>query len=200
MTHQNKPQTLVSKILVKPEVQQFMYKLSEERPEAFEHSLNVAYLASEICHMAHKSEAKFEIKDDEVTDIVEGALLHDIGKLLIPNEILNKPDRLNQKERAIIEKHPKLGYELVKDIPEISDLSKQIILHHHEKPDGAGYPDGLKWVPMPVQLVAFCDMYDALTENRSYRERRSIFTTYKILDNENLDKDLFLLLASLNDR
>jgi putative two-component system response regulator len=107
------------------------------------------------------------------TTIRLGAYLHDLGKVKVPHEILNKPDRLTQDEFAIIKKHPEWGVELIAGIELPWDVTP-IILWHHEKDDGSGYPHGLKGeaVPLASQIICVVDVYDALTTTRSYRGAR----------------------------
>ena len=103
--------------------------------------------------------------------IMQGGLVHDVGKLSIPNQILNKPGKLTPEERAIIEEHPVAGYEICKRLGfMIEELS--IIRSHHEKFNGTGYPDRLQGqeIPLLARITAIADVYDALTSTRSYRK------------------------------
>lgn len=99
-----------------------------------------------------------------------GALLHDVGKLTVPSEILNKPSALDPRERALLERHPQAGVELLADVefpPEVFAM----IRAHHERWDGTGYPDRLAGVEIPIAARILCvaDVYDALTTDRPYR-------------------------------
>jgi putative nucleotidyltransferase with HDIG domain len=99
-----------------------------------------------------------------------GALLHDIGKIIVPTEVLNKPGKLTDEEWLIMKRHPEAGLELVADIDFPGDIGA-IIRNHHERWDGAGYPDGLKGedIPFAARILCVADVYDALTTTRSYR-------------------------------
>ena len=99
-----------------------------------------------------------------------GALLHDIGKIIVPTEVLNKPGKLDDDEWAIMKRHPEAGLELVADIDFPGDIIA-IIRNHHERWDGTGYPDGLKGedIPFAARILCVADVYDALTTTRSYR-------------------------------
>jgi putative nucleotidyltransferase with HDIG domain len=99
-----------------------------------------------------------------------GALLHDIGKIIVPTEVLNKPGKLTDEEWAIMKRHPEAGLELVADIDFPGDIGA-IIRNHHERWDGKGYPDGLKGedIPFAARILCVADVYDALTTTRSYR-------------------------------
>jgi len=99
-----------------------------------------------------------------------GALLHDIGKIIVPTDVLNKPGKLTDEEWAIIKRHPEAGLELVADIDFPGHIN-EIIRNHHERWDGAGYPDGLsgEQIPLAARILCVADVYDALTTTRSYR-------------------------------
>jgi len=99
-----------------------------------------------------------------------GALLHDIGKIIVPTEVLNKPGKLSAEEWELMKRHPEAGLELVADIDFPGDI-RAIIRNHHERWDGAGYPDGLAGenIPFAARILCVADVYDALTTTRSYR-------------------------------
>ncbi|MFA7291760.1 MAG: HD-GYP domain-containing protein [Rhodocyclaceae bacterium] len=98
-------------------------------------------------------------------------LLHDLGKALVPNEILNKPGKLTDDEFAIIKKHPELGHEALLQGSGVGDIALDVCLHHHEKTDGSGYPHRLKSeeISLFAKMGAVCDVYDAITSNRPYK-------------------------------
>lgn len=112
-----------------------------------------------------------QMDDDTVRMLGVAGLLHDIGKLLIPSEILSKPAQLTDAERIIIRNHPEAGYQLLKTYPEVPQLVLDICRLHHEVLDGSGYPLGLKQkdLSLPVQLSAVCDVFEALTSVRPYK-------------------------------
>jgi putative nucleotidyltransferase with HDIG domain len=99
-----------------------------------------------------------------------GALLHDIGKIIVPTDVLNKPGKLTAEEWAMMKRHPEAGLELVSEIDFPGDITS-IIRNHHERWDGAGYPDGLagEQIPLAARILCVADVYDALTTTRSYR-------------------------------
>ena len=107
----------------------------------------------------------------EIKAVGIGGLLHDIGKVKIPNEILKKPGPLTQKEFEIMKKHVHHGYCMLQDATRIEDSSICVTTHHHERLDGTGYPAGLKGDEISAfgQLAAIVDIYDALTSERCYK-------------------------------
>ncbi|HEV2723542.1 MAG TPA: HD domain-containing phosphohydrolase [Thermoleophilaceae bacterium] len=103
-----------------------------------------------------------------------GFLLHDVGKVAIPDGILFKPEPLLQEERTLMRRHPMIGYEIVSGIPFLEDAA-QIVRHHHERWDGAGYPDGLagERIPAAARIFSVVDTFDAMTTDRPYSQRVS---------------------------
>ncbi|MEN3008193.1 HD-GYP domain-containing protein [Pseudothermotoga sp.] len=114
-----------------------------------------------------------------------GALLHDIGKIGIPEHILNKPGRLTQDEYEIMKMHPIYGEKIVRKISGW-DLVADIIRHHHENFDGSGYPDGLKGtqISLRTQIVGLVDVFSALIEDRPYRRALSVEEALRLMENE----------------
>ena len=108
-------------------------------------------------------------------EIEFGFLLHDAGKVAVPDSILFKPGRLTSAERLIIEQHPITGSEIVRDIAFLG-AARDVIRHHHERWDGTGYPDGLRGdgIPLSARIFAVADTLDALTTNRPYRRASTI--------------------------
>jgi len=128
------------------------------------HSMRVAEYSCELARRMGKSE-------QEVEDIYFIGLLHDIGKIGIPNAIINKPSKLTDEEYAVIKSHPAIGAEILGNISELPDIS--IGAHwHHERYDGKGYPDGLKGeeIPETARIIGAADAYDAMSSRRSYRD------------------------------
>ncbi|KAF1044984.1 MAG: Cyclic di-GMP phosphodiesterase [Herbaspirillum frisingense] len=100
-----------------------------------------------------------------------GGFLHDIGKAFIPHDILNKPGKLTEEEFALVRKHPELGYKYLSQDPNVPDYARDVCLHHHEKIDGNGYPEGQRGgtITLYARMAAICDVYDALTSDRPYK-------------------------------
>lgn len=101
-----------------------------------------------------------------------GGLLHDTGKIKVPNEILNKPGKLTDEEFAIMKRHPEEGWAVIKEIPGIHQIPLDITLHHHERMDGSGYPHKMpgEEIPQLVRMASIVDVYDAITSDRCYHK------------------------------
>lgn len=114
------------------------------------------------------------ISGTHLVSITRGALLHDVGKIGVPDSILRKPGPLSPEEWALMRQHPTLGYEMLREI-EFLRPALPIVLHHQEKYDGTGYPSGLKGdaIPLGARIFAVCDTLDAITSDRPYRAARS---------------------------
>ena len=108
---------------------------------------------------------------EKLEHLYYAALLHDIGKIGVPRDIINKPSRLTDEEYAIIKSHPSIGGNILKEVTEIPDIAIGA-RYHHERYDGKGYPDGLqgKGIPEPARIIGVADAYDAMTSKRSYRD------------------------------
>jgi putative two-component system response regulator len=127
------------------------------------HSRRVTELTLKLAHAQ-------EMSDEQIMHLRRGALLHDMGKIGVPDSILHKPATLTQDEWAIMRKHPQFGYEMLSSI-EYLHPALDIPYAHHEKWDGTGYPRGLKGeeIPLSARLFAIADVWDALTSDRPYR-------------------------------
>jgi putative two-component system response regulator len=133
-----------------------------------------------------------------------GARLHDIGKIVVPDQILNKPSKLNEEEWKLMRRHPIVG---AKMLDEISHLQEAIpyILYHHERWDGTGYPEGLKGrnIPVGARMLAIADVFDALTTPRPYHPAKTRETVYDLLRYEagkHFDPDLVPIFIDLIDK
>jgi putative two-component system response regulator len=110
------------------------------------------------------------MNDEEIVHLRHGALLHDMGKIGVPDSILHKPDDLTEQEWAIMRQHPRFAFEMLNSIEYLRE-ALEIPYFHHEKWDGTGYPQGLKGeqIPIAARIFAVADVWDALTSNRPYR-------------------------------
>lgn len=107
---------------------------------------------------------------EQIEDLEFGAILHDIGKIYIPESVLQKEGKLSDEEMEDMRKHPEVGAHMIKDIPYLAPAAP-MVLYHHERWDGEGYPEGLsgEQIPMGARVLAVADAFDAMTSNRPYR-------------------------------
>lgn len=138
-------------------------------------------------HLGHKN-GLYQLPRTEISLICTASALHDIGKISIPGEILNKPGRLTDEEFAEMKKHTLIGAEMLKALPmhqqePLIKKAYEICRWHHERYDGRGYPDGLKGdeIPISAQVVALADVYDALTSERVYKKAFSHEVAVKMI-------------------
>jgi len=117
---------------------------------------------------------KMGLAKDAIRDLAFGAVLHDIGKLVIYESILNKPGQLNEEEWEVLKEHPSIGADIIENMDFLSG-TVELVRHHHENYDGNGYPDGLKGeeIPMGARIIAVSDSFDAMTTDRAYRKALS---------------------------
>ncbi len=148
----------------------------------YTHCVNVALISSIIGKWLGFSK-------QDINTLTLCGLLHDIGKIMIPNEILTKPDRLTDNEFAIMKNHVNLGFAHIKD-DDIDSRIKEACLLHHEKCDGSGYPFGLKSDKIPdfTKIVTIADIYDAMTATRVYRDAICPFDVIRIMEADALTK------------
>ena len=131
----------------------------------FLHSVSVCTLLVAFCRSR-------KMDDETIYQAGIGGLLHDTGKALVPDHILNKPGRLTDEEFEIVRRHPRDGYDILCRSPEIGAIPLDITLHHHERRDGTGYPDrqGAEQISELAQMAAIVDVYDAITADRCYHK------------------------------
>lgn len=156
---------IVSDILKNPDALISITQLKGYDEYTYTHSVNVCILITTLAKSMGYS-------NDQLLEIGFGGLLHDIGKMCIPERILNKPGKLTESEFAEMKRHSMLGFELIKDKKDISELSRRIIVQHHERMNGTGYPFGLKGgrIHEISSLASVADVYDALTSDRVYKQ------------------------------
>ena len=113
---------------------------------------------------------QMNIRGPELATLRRGALLHDVGKIGVPDNVLRKPTALSEGEWAVMKRHPEFGARIIAGIPFLEDVAR-IVRHHHERWDGMGYPDGLKGdrIPLGARIFAVGDSFDAMTSDRPYR-------------------------------
>ncbi|MGI6686646.1 MAG: diguanylate cyclase [Bacillota bacterium] len=140
------------------------------------HSLRVMELAKNLS-------LRMEVKADLIQDITFGALLHDIGKVEISRQILNKPNRLNSLEWDVFRQHTIWGAEIIDPLKSLHGV-KEIVLYHHENFDGTGYPEGISGdnIPLGARILRIVDSYDAMTTDRPYKMAMSLDQALEELD------------------
>lgn len=156
--------------------------LDAKDPYTAGHSQRVSDMAMKVCQL-------IGLNADATEQIHIAAHLHDIGKIGVPDAVLNKEDRLTEEEFGLIKRHPTIGAEILSKSHHLSEV-KDIVLSHHERFDGKGYPQGLKAQEIPVgaRIIAICDSIDAMTSTRSYRKARSYEFCY-----EEIEKNLGIM-------
>ena len=127
-----------------------------------------------VSDMSLKLSELMGLPEHEINKIHIAAHLHDIGKIGIPDAVLNKEARLTDEEWLVMKSHPGIGADILSKSKMLSELIG-IVLHHHERFDGKGYPDGLaaERIPVGARIIAICDSIDAMTSNRRYRKALS---------------------------
>lgn len=126
---------------------------------------------------------KMGMEEEEVDGIFMAALIHDIGKIYVPAEILNRPAKLNETEMDLVKTHPNIGYDIVKDI-DFSQPIDRIVVQHHERIDGSGYPNGIQGdeIILPARILAVADVVEAMASHRPYRPAHSLEETLGEID------------------
>lgn len=155
--------------------------LDARDPYTAGHSERVSDMTLKVCQL-------IGLKKDDISKIHIAAHLHDIGKIGVPDAILNKEGKLTDEEFGYIKKHPAIGAEILSKSNKLSELS-DIVLMHHERYDGKGYPLGRKGVEIPIgaRIIAICDSIDAITSNRCYRRAHDFQYCYDEIE-KNLGK------------
>lgn len=141
------------------------------------HVLNIRVITELLLKRVLQKTDKYPLSHEEVELICTASALHDIGKIAIPSEVLNKPGKFTDEEFAIMKTHSAIGGSMLEQVPFVQDeplvrVAREICRWHHERYDGRGYPDGLKGdeIPVSAQIVALADVYDALTSERVYKK------------------------------
>ena len=149
---------IIDEILSKKEIMINIIDIRSKKDEIFSHVVNVCALS--VITAIHMGYNMLKIKE-----VAIGALLHDVGKLKVPKDILNKSGTLTQKEEQILKKHPKDSYEILNKQQNISATAKVMALLHHEREDGSGYPLGFKGdkIHETAKILAVCDTFDHMT-------------------------------------
>ena len=164
------------------DMESMLFSLAKMIEAKDEHTGNHCERLSRLSRLFGK---KLGLDSQQLNALEKGGVLHDIGKLGIPDAILMKPSRLNVEESQIMEKHPVIGHTLCGGLKSMKTTAP-IILHHHERWDGSGYPHGLigNEIPFLAQIFQLVDIFDALTYARPYKPALSIDQAIKIIEEE----------------
>ena len=172
-----------------------LMKLSSHDYYTYNHSVNVSVYSIAIC--------KTVLGEDKNLLVTAGlgGLLHDLGKRKVDSKLINKPGKLDAEEWVEMKRHPGYGYELLQDVPSISDDIKRIVHEHHEHMDGTGYPQGLTdtQILKLSKIASVADVFDALTTKRSYKEACTAKEALEIMANMQegkFDPDVFKTLQA----
>ncbi len=138
-----------------------------------------------VAEYAEKLSDKMKLGYKRIETLKTAALLHDVGKIGIMDNILNKPGKLTDEEFEVIKKHPEIGVEILSSVDFLKEI-REIILNHHEKYDGTGYPSGLKGdeVPIEAYILSIADAFDAMTSDRSYRKGMTVEKAINIIEKD----------------
>lgn len=156
---------MADNITISSNIMQWLTYLKERHEYTLTHSINVCILA-----LTFGRHMKLERHDLELLGL--GALLHDIGKIKVPSEILDKPGRLTAEEFEIMKSHPVEGYKILEIDEQMPPESLEIVLHHHERINGEGYPDRMEGdhISLITKMASIVDVYDAITSDRCYHD------------------------------
>ncbi|MFW6270907.1 MAG: HD-GYP domain-containing protein, partial [Bacillota bacterium] len=165
---------MISDLMNEDDILHNLASLKNTSDYTFEHSINVGAL----CIVFGKT---LQYSHNDLRKIGMGGILHDMGKMLIPEEILNKPSNLTDHEYQVMKNHPELGFKHLQDLDILSPLSRTVVYAHHEKVDGSGYPRGLQSEEIHefAKVAGIADVFDALTSDRVYRKS---WPTHKAVD------------------
>lgn len=175
--------TLLSETTSSIELFDFLHNMRTNDDSVYAHSINVALISNMLGHW-------LKMSDENLTVLTAAALLHDIGKTKIPLETLNKPGKYTDEEFEMVRRHPSFGYEILLPYEQLDPRIKNAALMHHERCDGHGYPNNMKFHDIDdfSQIIAIADVYDAMTAARSYRAPLCPFKVIADFELEGLQK------------
>ncbi|MCR4687736.1 MAG: response regulator [Lachnospiraceae bacterium] len=174
--------------------------------ESGKHILNVQMLTDMFLREIISISDKYELTSEEISNIYTAAAIHDIGKISIPDHIINKPGRLTEEEFQIMKAHSSIGYDMLCKLEMYQEepllkTCKEVVRWHHERFDGRGYPDGLEGddIPISAQVVSLADVYDALTSERCYKKAFTHEKTIEMIKNGECGQFNPLLIQCLDN-
>jgi len=191
---------VVDLILSDNETTRYMLTITSHDYYTYTHSVNVGVLAVSL------SKVLFEkSKTHDLHELGAGFFLHDLGKVHVDIGIINKPGKLTDEEMGQMKKHPNAGYKIMSDTGQLTDECGKIILQHHERYDGTGYPRGLRGQEIHLygRICSIADVFDALTTERPYRKKMDPFQALTLMKDEmihHFHKELFEQFVRLFSR
>lgn len=174
-------------------IESLMNVMSEKTFETKEHCQRLGDLSKKVAEQMH-------LRDDKIEKLKILSVMHDIGKIAVPEYILSKPGPLDDGEWIEMKKHTEIGYRIAKKTPELSIIADEI-LSHHERWDGKGYPQGLKGTEIPLEsrILAVVDAFDAMTSDRVYRKAMSVHDAIEeLINNAGTQFDPFIVDIFVN--
>lgn len=182
----------IDAIFKNPDALACVINIRDKNEYLLEHSVSVSILMTIFSRF-------LKIERDIIQQLAIGAFLHDVGKIQIPDQILNKPGKLSSDEYKIIQKHVNHSVNIIQTIPGISALSVEVAAQHHERADGSGYPLHLQQdnISNYGAMIAICDVFDALTADRCYRDSYSQIKAFSVLRNLAMQGKLMPRLVDL---
>jgi len=168
-----------------------LVQLTAHDVNTYTHCTNVGIFSIALARIFLGSSSEHDLHK-----LAAGFFLHDLGKCKIPLEIINKPGRLDETEWQIVQQHPQHGYDLLTESGHMTDEARIIILEHHEKDDGTGYPNRMssRDIHPYARICRLADVYEALTSDRAYHTRHSTYQALKLMKEKvlaDMDQDLF---------
>ena len=147
-----------------------------------QHDTGTARHSYKVANLAVAFAIKLNLPFQTIEDTLTAALLHDIGKIKIPKNILNKPGKLTENEFQIIKKHSRYGFDILKNTNQLMNIA-EVVLCHHEKINGTGYPNGKagKEIPLIAQILSIIDVYEAITSDRTYRKAMTRKEAFQVM-------------------
>jgi HD-GYP domain-containing protein (c-di-GMP phosphodiesterase class II) len=191
---------IIQYVLSNEEGIKFLIKQTSSSFHEYNHAVNVGVFGLGLAKEIFGNDSPHNM-----VEITHGFFLHDIGKYTIPRHIRKRNGTLTPEEWAIMKKHPEQGYKILQTFNALSEEISLIVLQHHERNDGKGYPEGLKSkrIHMYSKICSFADVFDALTSQRPYRSTKSSFNALIVMQNEmknEFDSDFFAHFVKLFSR
>ncbi len=182
---------IVDLILKDNDTEHYLLRLNSHDYDTYIHSVNVGMLSLSLAKAVLTKKDKHDMHA-----LGAGFFLHDIGKVNIQEAIIQKPGKLTEEEWAVMRKHPSMGFKLLHDARQISEESRLIVLQHHERDNGTGYPKRMKGNEIHVygRICSIADVFDALASKRPYKQMLKPFEALKIMKEQMLDhfqKEIF---------